>query len=82
MHLEVRDNGVGISNSNLTAVFKPFHRVDTARTGGLGLGLFIVKSAAAFLGHRIEVHSEPGRGSRFVVVTDDASSGCVATPAR
>jgi len=73
VHLEVRDNGVGISSDHLTDVFKPFHRVDRMRAGGLGLGLFIVKSAAAFLGHRIEIHSELGRGSRFVVVTNDAS---------
>jgi len=74
VQLEIRDNGVGISSTDLADVFKPFHRVDTTRADGLGLGLFIVQCAAAFLGHRIEVHSVLGRGSRFVVATNAAPS--------
>jgi len=74
VHLEIRDNGVGISATDLADIFKPFHRVDTTRADGLGLGLFIVQCAAAFLGHRIEVHSVLGRGSRFVVATNAAPS--------
>lgn len=81
IQLEVRDNGVGISNADLTAIFKPFHRAENARTSGLGLGLFIVKSAAAFLGHRIEVHSELGRGSRFVIVANHAPLDAIAITA-
>jgi signal transduction histidine kinase len=67
VRLEVRDNGVGIPTENLTDIFRPFRRVDTTRSDGLGLGLFIVKCAAAFLGHSIEVYSALERGSRFVV---------------
>ena len=78
VHLEVRDNGIGISASDLADIFRPFHRVDTTRADGLGLGLFIVKCAAAFLGHDIEVYSVLGQGSRFVVAVSDAPSG-VAT---
>ena len=74
VQLEIRDNGVGISSTELADVFKPFHRVDTTRADGLGLGLFIVQCAAGFLGHRIEVHSVLGRGSRFVVATNAAPS--------
>jgi len=70
--LEVRDNGVGIPSRNLADIFKPFHRIDRTRAEGLGLGLFIVKCAAAFLGHGIEVYSAPGRGSRFVVALNGA----------
>ena len=72
LRLEVRDNGVGIPSRNLADIFKPFHRIDRTRAEGLGLGLFIVKCAAAFLGHGIEVYSAPGRGSRFVVALNGA----------
>jgi signal transduction histidine kinase len=74
MRLEVRDNGVGIAPNDLADIFKPFRRVDNTRADGLGLGLFIVKCAAAFLGHGIEVYSAPGRGSRFVVAANEAAS--------
>jgi len=69
VHLEVRDNGIGIPATELAEIFKPFHRADTTRVDGLGLGLFIVKSAAAFLGHPVEVRSMLGKGSCFLVVT-------------
>jgi len=72
VRIEVRDNGVGIPVGELADVFRPFHRVDTTRSDGLGLGLFIVKCAAAFLGHGVQVHSVLGRGSRFVVVAGAA----------
>jgi signal transduction histidine kinase len=69
VHLEVRDNGIGIPATELAEIFKPFHRADTTRVEGLGLGLFIVESAAAFLGHPVEVRSMLGKGSCFLVVT-------------
>jgi signal transduction histidine kinase len=78
VRLEVRDNGVGIPVGELADVFRPFHRVDTTRSDGLGLGLFIVKCAAAFLGHGVQVHSVLGRGSRFVVVASAAPLGVTA----
>jgi signal transduction histidine kinase len=72
VHLEVRDNGVGIPARDLADIFKPFHRADDTRTDGLGLGLFIVKCAAAFLAYPLEVQSALGKGSRFTVVSQDA----------
>lgn len=72
MHLEVRDSGVGVPAAELAHVFRPFYRVDTTRVDGFGLGLFIVKRAAAFLGHAIELYSAVGQGSRFVIVADTA----------
>lgn len=74
VHIEVRDSGVGISAVDLADIFKPFRRLDTSRSDGRGLGLFIVKCGAAFLGHSIEVHSAPGRGSRFVIVANGATA--------
>jgi signal transduction histidine kinase len=75
VHVEVRDSGVGISAVDLADIFKPFRRLETSRSDGLGLGLFIVKCGAAFLGHSIEVCSAPGRGSRFVIAANDATAG-------
>ena len=68
LHIEVRDSGIGLVPSQLSMICRAFHRVDTTRADGLGLGLFIVERAAKFLGHRVEIRSAPGRGSCFVVV--------------
>jgi len=68
--LEVADNGMGIPADLLPRVFERFFRVDKARSrerGGAGLGLSIVKSICAAHHGRVEVSSEPGRGSRFRV---------------
>jgi signal transduction histidine kinase len=65
--IEVHDSGVGIPPMQLSRVFEAFHRIDSARADGLGLGLFVVKQIADLLGHGIDVHSEIGRGSCFAV---------------
>lgn len=69
VRIEVRDTGFGIQASALPRIFDAFERADESRSDGLGLGLFIVKRAAELLGHRVEVHSVEGTGSRFTVVT-------------
>ena len=49
-------------------MFERFYRVDKSHSsGGTGLGLSIVKHGAAYLGARVELHSEPGRGSTFTL---------------
>jgi two-component system phosphate regulon sensor histidine kinase PhoR len=68
--LSVHDNGVGIEEQHLLRITERFYRVDESRssnTGGTGLGLAIVKHVAA--SHRAEllIHSDPGRGSTFVL---------------
>src|SRR5207302_7495211 len=50
LRIEVRDTGIGIRGSALSAIFGAFQRVDQTRMDGLGLGLFIVKHAADLLG--------------------------------
>jgi two-component system phosphate regulon sensor histidine kinase PhoR len=72
VRIEVRDTGAGIPAGQLTRLFEAFSRADATRPDGLGLGLFIVKRTADFLGHRIEVSSTVGCGSSFVVVADTA----------
>jgi two-component system phosphate regulon sensor histidine kinase PhoR len=75
LRIEVRDTGAGIRPSALATIFDAFQRADDSRADGLGLGLFIVKRAADLLGHRVEVQSVEGRGSRFTVVARAASYG-------
>jgi signal transduction histidine kinase len=70
VYIEVRDNGVGMPAEHHANVFRAFRRADATRTNGLGLGLFIVKHAAEHLGHRVELYSAVGRGSRFIVIAD------------
>ena len=69
-HLEVvvEDWGDGIEPAALDRVFEPFWRGDGARSGeGSGLGLALAKRIVEALGGRIDVESEPSRGSRFAV---------------
>ena len=62
--IEVRDTGRGIAAEDLEHVFSPFY---TTTEGGTGLGLPSVRRIARAHGGRVEVRSEPGRGSTFAV---------------
>jgi signal transduction histidine kinase len=66
--LEVRDRGVGISAKDLERIFDPYYRAqfsDTITRRGAGLGLTLVQQIAASHGGRVEVESEPNKGSTF-----------------
>jgi two-component system phosphate regulon sensor histidine kinase PhoR len=66
--MSVRDQGPGISSTDLERVFERFYKVDRARTrsaGGTGLGLAIARHVAESHGGRIWAESEEGRGSTF-----------------
>jgi two-component system OmpR family sensor kinase len=68
--VEVEDQGIGIPDENLVAIFEPFKTLGTSGTAGeksTGLGLAIVKQLAALHHATIEVESEVGRGSLFRV---------------
>ncbi len=69
--IEVKDQGPGIPREHLDRIFDRFYRVDPARSrkeGGTGLGLSLAKWAVEAHGGRIEVESEPGKGSTFRIV--------------
>ncbi len=68
--LAVQDQGPGLPREELPHIFEPFYRTAEARRlgqSGVGLGLAIVRRIADVLGGSIDVSSEPGRGSRFVL---------------
>ena len=68
--IRVVDTGFGIAAEHLPHLFDRFYRIDEARNrdiGGSGLGLSIVKWIVEAHGGRIEVVSEPNRGSTFAV---------------
>jgi two-component system heavy metal sensor histidine kinase CusS len=66
VRIEVSDTGEGIPQEALPKVFDRFYRVDKSRSqasGGTGLGLSIVQSIMMLHGGRVEIESEPGRGT-------------------
>ena len=65
VRLTVRDTGAGIAPAVRARIFEPFF---TTRPGGIGLGLAIVQAIVEQNRGRIEVTSEPGRGSAFTMV--------------
>ena len=68
LQFDVTDTGMGMSQSELDRLFKPFSQADTSTTrqyGGSGLGLCICKELANSLGGDIECQSRKGIGSRF-----------------
>ena len=74
--MSVTDNGIGIPKAEQERIFERFYRVDPARSrelGGTGLGLSIAKHLAEVHGGRIQVESELGRGSTFLVFLPRAS---------
>lgn len=68
--ITVRDTGIGIPATDLPHLFTKLHRAANAKEAGIegtGLGLYIVKQAAEYLGGSISVESEENRGTTFTV---------------
>ena len=79
----VRDTGIGIAPHHLPRLTERFYRVDRSRsreTGGTGLGLAIVKHVMNRHQARLEIASDPGRGSTFSAVFP--AERLLAPPAR
>ncbi|HAH31098.1 MAG TPA: hypothetical protein DCL44_02160 [Elusimicrobia bacterium] len=71
--VKVCDTGIGIPEHEIKNIFSKFYRINSGRQGypssrqGTGLGLFIAKSIIEQHGGRIEVKSNPGKGSVFSI---------------
>ena len=73
----VQDTGIGIPPEHQSRVFERFYRVDKShsrQSGGTGLGLSIVKHAVQYLGGRIELESQPGKGTTMRVHFPDGNA--------
>jgi CheY-like chemotaxis protein len=70
VRFEVCDTGIGIAREQLQVIFEAFRQADGStrrRYGGTGLGLSISRDLAERMGGGIQVDSEPGRGSCFIL---------------
>ncbi|HEL2978695.1 TPA: response regulator [Stenotrophomonas maltophilia] len=70
IRFEVSDSGIGIAREQLQVIFEAFRQADGStrrRYGGTGLGLSISRDLAERMGGSIQVDSEPGRGSCFIL---------------
>lgn len=94
IRFEVCDSGIGIAREQLQVIFEAFRQADGStrrRYGGTGLGLSISRDLAERMGGSIQVDSEPGRGSCFILElplqgapasnATDISAAPVAAPA-
>ena len=80
--LEVEDFGIGIAAEHVPRIFEKFYMVDggvSRRAGGTGVGLYLVREIVRLHEGTVEVHSQPGQGTRFSVRLP--RGGPVAAPA-
>jgi two-component system phosphate regulon sensor histidine kinase PhoR len=71
LRVSVRDQGIGIDSKEIKNIFKKFYRTQRAEQSGevgTGIGLSIVEQIVTHHGGRMEVTSEPGKGSCFTMV--------------
>lgn len=68
--IDIIDNGIGICPKDIERIFDRFYRVEEARTkdsGGSGLGLSLVKKIVDIHNGKIDVNSEPGKGTKMSI---------------
>lgn len=65
--LDITDNGVGIAQEDISRIFQPFYSAKQ-KASGIGLGLAIVHGIVQSHKGKIEVHSEPGKGTTMSVI--------------
>jgi signal transduction histidine kinase len=78
VEISLVDNGIGMAPDVVARIFDRFVQADggaARRHGGVGIGLALVSEIARAHGGRVDVASEPGRGSRFTLVLPAGSPG-------
>ncbi len=76
LRLSVRDQGIGMDAQELKSIFKKFYRTKRAEASGevgTGIGLSIVEQIVSHHRGRMEVTSEPGKGSCFTIILTASS---------
>jgi len=71
LRVEVEDQGIGIPVDKMEEIFQPFLQLESPYTkehSGMGLGLAISRNLSLSMGGSITLESEPGRGSRFILI--------------
>ena len=79
MRVSVRDTGSGIAPENLARIFDPFFTTKGARKG-TGLGLSVSYGIVREHGGEIEVESQPGQGTQFLLTFPVSSAGRFVPP--
>lgn len=69
IYIHIIDNGIGIDAKDIPYIFDNFYRADTARSSGFGsgIGLYTVKRITEITGWNIDVKSEAGEGTEFIL---------------
>lgn len=73
IHIKVKDNGIGMSPDFLKKIYESYSRADGARihkTEGAGLGMAITKYIVDAMEGTIDIQSEPGKGTEFLLTFD------------
>lgn len=73
VRFQVKDNGIGVTSEQKSRIFEAFSQADTSITrkyGGTGLGLTISSRFVELMGSKLDLESEPGRGTTFFFTLD------------
>jgi signal transduction histidine kinase len=83
LRFEVHDTGPGIPPGEQDRLFEPFYRgaTSTNASGGVGLGLSIARALVTAMGGRLDLWSELGKGSRFLITLPGAEGMALQGPA-
>ena len=70
VYLSIIDTGVGIEKADLRSIFELFYIGKNGRNNAdsSGIGLYIVKRVSEYLGHKVEVESEIGKGTKMTII--------------